>query len=95
LAQDYHSSVAFPLKSSGDIIGALNLYTAEPDVFGDEDVLMLSILAAHTATAVENAHRLQAEQRQRQVVEMLRDLVVTVNSTTMPWRHATGNSSRC
>ncbi len=79
--QGYCSSVAFPLKISGDVIGALTLYAAEPDAFGDEDVLVVSMLAAHTATAVENARRLQAECRQRQVAEMLRDLVVMVNST--------------
>jgi len=81
LSRGYRSSVAFPLKSPTGVIGALNLYAAKPDAFTDEDLLALDALSAQTANTIENARRVQAERRQREVAEMLQDLVVTVNST--------------
>jgi signal transduction histidine kinase len=81
LGQSYYSSVAFPLKGGSGMIGALHLYAAEPDAFGAEDVLLLSMLTAHTAMALENARHFQAEQRQREVAEALRQAGTALSST--------------
>jgi signal transduction histidine kinase len=76
-----NSIVAFPLKSGRGMIGALHLYAAEPDAFGAEEVLLLSMLAAHMATALGNARHFQAEQRQREAAEALRQAGAALNST--------------
>jgi signal transduction histidine kinase len=81
LAERHGSSVAFPLKSSGSMIGALHLHAAEPDAFGTEEVLLSSMLSAHTAMALENARHFQAEQRQREVAEALRQAGTALSST--------------
>jgi signal transduction histidine kinase len=81
LAQSQGSSVAFPLKSSSGMLGALHLHAAQPDAFGAEEVLLLSMLSAHTAMALENARHFQAEQRQREVAEALRHAGTTLSST--------------
>jgi signal transduction histidine kinase len=80
-AQSYGSSVALPLESSSGMIGALHLYAAQPDAFGAEEVLLLSMLAAHTAMALENARHCQAEQRQREVTEALRQAGTALSGT--------------
>ena len=38
------SSCAFPIQD-GSLIGALNIYAAEPDAFNDEEIQLLSVLA--------------------------------------------------
>jgi signal transduction histidine kinase/predicted Fe-S protein YdhL (DUF1289 family) len=81
LAPSHGSSVAFPLKSSSSMIGALHLHAAEPDAFGAEEVLLLSMLTAHTAMALENARHFQVEQRQREVAEALRQAGTALSST--------------
>jgi signal transduction histidine kinase len=81
LAQSQGSSVAFPLKSSSGMLGALHLHAAQPDAFGAEEVLLLSMLTAHTAMALENARHFQAKQRQREVAEALRRAGTALSST--------------
>lgn len=81
LSRGYHASAAFPLRSSGGIIGTLNLYAGIQAAFGEEDLLLLDTLATQTATAIENARRVQVERHRREGAEMLRDLAVTVHST--------------
>ena len=41
----YLASIALPLRVDGRVIGALNLYSATPDVFQDEELALLSNLA--------------------------------------------------
>jgi PAS domain S-box-containing protein len=46
-----------------------------------EDVPVITAFADQASAAIENARLIEAERRQREVAEILRDLVVTVNST--------------
>ena len=40
-----------------DTMGALNLYSEEPDAFGEDDIAIASVFAAHGAVAMANARR--------------------------------------
>jgi GAF domain-containing protein len=52
------SLVALPLRSSGDAIGAFNLYSAEPGVFTDGSLVRARLLTAAAAGALEIARRM-------------------------------------
>lgn len=40
-----------------DTMGALNLYSKQPDAFGEDDIVIASVFAAHGAVAMANARR--------------------------------------
>ena len=50
-----HSEMALPLKISGEIIGALDVQSTEPNAFSKDDVEVLSTLADQISIAIENA----------------------------------------
>ncbi|HEX6268630.1 MAG TPA: GAF domain-containing protein [Anaerolineales bacterium] len=52
---DTHSEMALPLKSAGQVVGALDVQSTERGAFTNEDVQMLSLLANQASLAIENA----------------------------------------
>jgi len=56
----YASSIALPLESDGQILGALNIYSAESDAFNDEELELLIELAGDIAFGINN-QRLQRD----------------------------------
>jgi signal transduction histidine kinase len=59
--------LSVPLRTKADIIGVLNVYTAEPRCFDDNDIRLLTLLASQSAIAIENAtlHREEMAARER------------------------------
>jgi len=51
-----HSEMALPLTIAGEIIGALDLQSIEPNAFPNEDIEVLAILANQVAISIQNAH---------------------------------------
>lgn len=60
LKRGYGSSIAIPLLVDSGVFGALNIYAAEPDAFGEEEVHLLSELASDLAFGI-TALRTRAE----------------------------------
>jgi GAF domain-containing protein len=56
------SEIALPLRARGEIIGALDVQSREPDAFSDEDVSALQTLADQVAVAISNARLFQQAQ---------------------------------
>lgn len=56
------SEVAIPLRARGEIIGALDVQSVEPDAFSQEDVEVLQILADQVAVAISNTRLFQQAQ---------------------------------
>jgi GAF domain-containing protein len=52
---DTRSEMALPLRARGEIIGALDVQSREPEAFSQEDVAVLQTLADQVATAISNA----------------------------------------
>jgi PAS domain S-box-containing protein len=82
-ALGYASSAAVPLISDGAVIGALNLYAAEPNAFGPEELALLEELAADLSYGIRAmqtraaAARIEAERRRlATAVEQSDDAVV-------------------
>jgi signal transduction histidine kinase len=59
--------LSVPLRTKTAVIGVLNVYTAEPRCFDDNDIRLLTLLASQSAIAIENAtlHRDEMEARER------------------------------
>jgi len=62
LLPETRSEIALPLRSRGQVVGALDLHSAEGEAFSQDDVAVLQTLADHLAAAIDNA-RLFAETR--------------------------------
>jgi GAF domain-containing protein len=59
---DTRSEMALPLRARGEIIGALDVQSKEPQAFSDEDVTVLQALADQVAMAISNARLFQQAQ---------------------------------
>ncbi len=66
----YGSSVSLPLLEGGQPFGALNIYSASPDAFSEEEVALLADLAADLTYGV---HSLRARADARRAEEALRE----------------------
>jgi GAF domain-containing protein len=64
---DTRSEMALPLRIGGRVIGALDVQSSKPNVFTNEDIVTLAVLADQVAIAIENT-RLFGEAR-RALVE--------------------------
>ncbi len=64
LGEPRRSALAMPLKVKERVIGVLNAESARINAFGPDEVLMLSILAAQAAVAIENARLYEAAQHE-------------------------------
>ncbi|MBI4504778.1 MAG: PAS domain-containing protein [Chloroflexi bacterium] len=53
LRRGYRSCAAFPLRTSGRVVGALTVRSAEVDAFGEEEVAILDRLATNLSFALE------------------------------------------
>jgi PAS domain S-box-containing protein len=87
----YASSIGLPLKVGGKVIGALNIYAAEPDAFDTDELALLNELAEDLSfgivsqrTRIEHEHAEKAlaesEAKYRQLVEGTDNLVAQVNT---------------
>jgi GAF domain-containing protein/HAMP domain-containing protein len=56
------SEMALPLRVRGEIIGALDVQSKEPEAFSEEDVSVLQTLADQVAMAISNARLFQQAQ---------------------------------
>jgi len=52
---DTRSEVALPLMETGNILGALDVQSTEPNAFSEKDLEVLSVLAELVSIAIENA----------------------------------------
>ncbi|MCW5943650.1 MAG: PAS domain S-box protein [Fimbriimonadaceae bacterium] len=74
----YRASAAFPLVVEGEVAGALNLYSSEPDFFDDEEAQLLDEMAGDIGFAMEFSARLErqqaAEAARQEALEQVRAL---------------------
>jgi GAF domain-containing protein len=75
--QGARSMVSLPMASEGRIVGALNVYSREPDRFGKAEVSLGELLAAQAGVAMQVAasffrHRDLAEQMQQAMTSRAR-----------------------
>jgi GAF domain-containing protein len=57
------SEIALPLRARGEVIGALDVQSTEPEAFGAEDVAVLQIMADQVAMSISNARLFEQVQQ--------------------------------
>ena len=70
-ARGYRSSAALPLCHGEQVLGALNVYSAEPAYFTDERVQMLQSFANQAAVAIQNARLFEQVRAGRERLQTL------------------------
>ena len=71
----YASSLALPLRLDGAVIGALNIYAAEADAFGEDVIELLGEAAADLAYGIATQRtRAEREQAALELAEQLDEL---------------------
>jgi len=65
----YASSIALPLKSNGEVFGALNIYAGVPTTFGSNEVHLLEEMAGDIAYGIASLRTSIAHRRQQQALE--------------------------
>ncbi len=80
------SVLALRLFTEEDTMGALNLYSSQPDAFGEGDIAIGSAFAAHGAVAMANARKkesLQDTLDSRVIVEQAKGKLSAVRGVSM------------
>lgn len=65
------SEIALPFKVRGQVIGALDVQSKEPNAFAEEDVSILSILSEQVGIAIQNSRQYEETRRALAESEML------------------------
>jgi PAS domain S-box-containing protein/putative nucleotidyltransferase with HDIG domain len=85
----YLSAVALPLRANGSVIGTLNIYAAEIDVFGEEELSLLTELAADLAfgiaTVRTRGERLESAHKLERALEDTIQAIATTIETRDPY----------
>lgn len=77
----YRSSVALPLTNHG-VIGTLNIYAAEVEVFGDEEVSLLAELATDLAFGIATVRsRIKQQEGAKKLERALADTIQAIATT--------------
>lgn len=77
LKRGYASNLGIPLIADSTTLGALTIYAAEPNAFGEEEVKLLSELAGDLAFGVMNL-RSRAERKQAIELQVVHDKEVKI-----------------
>ncbi|MEA2705068.1 MAG: hypothetical protein QOJ69_1467 [Actinomycetota bacterium] len=78
-ATGVESILSLRLFESANTMGALNLYSQQPDAFDDQDVAVASVFAAHAAVALANAkydEQLENKASSRDLIGMAKGIII-------------------
>lgn len=76
------SWLGVPLRNrQGQTTGLISLYNDLPHIYSDDDLSLLTTIAAQISLALDNAHLLEAEQERRKIANTLMDVGRFVSST--------------
>ena len=83
---DYRSIAAFPLKVSGQVVGALTLCKAEPYAFDHEEIALLEELSGDLSFAIEVGGQAKQLQLQSTALESAANsIVITSSDGVISW----------
>lgn len=73
--------IAVPMRIGEKIVGVISSQSYQPYAYTPDDQLLLELLAANAAIALENARLFDAERSRRQEAEILSDLTAVLTSS--------------
>lgn len=71
------SEMALPLLVKGEIVGALDVQSNQPNAFNEEDIQVLTTLAAQIAVAIENARLYKEAESRASEMSFLFDVITS------------------
>ncbi|MGD9904155.1 MAG: GAF domain-containing protein [Vicinamibacterales bacterium] len=74
VAPGVQSTLVVPLRHKGQVIGALNLLSADLDAFDEDDEAILRVFAASVAQALANARLFESERDYAETMETLAEI---------------------
>jgi PAS domain S-box-containing protein len=69
LKRGYACSIGLPFQAGSRLLGALTLYAAEPEAFDDEEIKLLSELAADVGFGIDTIHTRAERQRNAEALQ--------------------------
>jgi GAF domain-containing protein len=103
LLTDTQSELAIPLIVAGRIIGVLDIHSAKPNAFGEDEIAIIQTLSGQVAVAVQNArlfsqvsHRAERERKVVEITSRIRstnDIPSILQTAVSELRRALGISS--
>lgn len=75
------SELCVPLKVGKRVLGMINIESVQPDFFSEDAEHLMMTFASQLATSIERVRLFEAEQRQRQEAETLREAGAVVAAT--------------
>lgn len=72
--EDTRSEMVIPIQMTGQVMGVLDIQSAVPDAFTDDDLVMMRSLADSVAVALRNAALYANERRRRNLADALREV---------------------
>ena len=89
LKRGYASSIAMPLKAGNKILGAITIYSKDPDPLSEEEIRLLSQLASDIAYGIYTLNLRQdhaiAVEKLRETSEYLDNLINYANAPIIVW----------
>ena len=76
-----HSWIGVPLISRGQILGAMAIYSYEPNVYQENHARLLESMGTQMATSLENALLVEQTQNHLQRLSALHDIDLVINSS--------------
>ena len=74
------SEMAIPLKLKGKVVGALDVQSNEPNAFDDDDIQVLTTLAAQISVAIDNAQLFEQARSRANEMSFLFDVTTAAAS---------------
>ncbi|MDO8540696.1 MAG: PAS domain S-box protein [Opitutaceae bacterium] len=75
------ASIALPIRTSGEVVGALTVYAAEPGVLGEKEITLLEEAAENISFALKNLEHEVLRQQTEAALKLFRKLVDRTNDT--------------
>ncbi len=76
------AEITLPMRHRGQVIGALDVQSTQPDTFTQDDFTALQIMADQLTHALVNARLYKAAQRRLQDTHLLRELMLRASALT-------------
>ncbi|MFN8560038.1 MAG: GAF domain-containing protein, partial [Anaerolineae bacterium] len=74
------SEMAIPLKLKGQVVGALDVQSNQPNAFDDDDIQVLTTLAAQISVAIDNAQLFEQARQRANEMSFLFDVTTAAAS---------------
>ncbi len=81
-ANDYQSELVVPLMYAGEVLGVLDIQSAEKNAIDEHDLFIFEAIASTISSALRNAFLFRSEQWRHRVAESFRSVISMISANT-------------